>query len=773
MKVITGTWLYEDGTPIAGGRLFLELSQDAVALGTAQVAPQLISFTLDSNGSLPANTKCYFNDELAPSGTTYMVAVVAPGGGVVWGSESISVAGSSFNFNNAQPTTQNVMLANVVFTNPTAAQTITGFDLNITGANLNVTGNASVSGRVTGGSFTGGSLSTPNSFGNTTISSFTAAAALIVNGLASLQATTIKSLNGLAVVFADQYADVQTAINALPTAGGTVDARSPNVNLALGTIDPGTKSVTLLLGPLSYTADHIVLQANFRIIGTASVPSGTTITSVGANSQALIVNNTSGLINVRFPEIENVTFVGLSGNTTQNGLFVDLSANTVLSVIDHFTMRNVNFSAFKGKSIYVKGPSTNNGNFNQFWKFDHVTAVRPSSAAEALRITGASGQLDFYSCQFDGAAQGDGTNIYIGTEANGDTVIPYSINFYSVTSQGANIAFNGSGFNQVGFYNSHHENLNIAYQLDALHTNSKNSNASFIAGYFANVGSNAGAGRFLNVTTTLAYNTVLAYCDTITLPDKFVSSTSGAEVRIIDNGIGQNLSSPMSTTGVDASLAPAATMNIGSYHTIVLSASGTSITTLNSQLAPGELITFYANGTCQFATGGNITLPGYLSPMLLRSGETATFENSDFTGTNTWRLVAVTSLGQKAVIDLTGQTAAKTATLLFAVPADGQGRYKVSWSADITTVGSVSSTLGGTNGFQVQFTSPTDSVVKTTNPTITTGMTSAANTTATSVGGSLLVFAKASTNINYLFDYTSAAANTMTYELHIVIEFLG
>lgn len=461
------------------------------------------------------------------------------------------------------------------------------------------------------------------------------------------------SQNGLMTVYADQFANVQAAINALPAGGGCVDARSPNVNLALGTIDPGTKPTTLLLGPLSYTCDHIVLQANFRILGSNSVSltgTGTQITSVGLNTQPLIVNATSGLLNVRGPEIRDLTFIALSGNTSQDGMKLDLSANTALSVIDHFRMWAVNFSGFKGNSIYIKGPNTNNGSFNQFFEFHHVTANRPASSGNSIRITGASGQIDLYSCQFDGNAKGNGTNIYIGTEANADTVLPYSINFYSLTSQASNIDFNGSGFNQVGFFNTHQENTNIVYQLDALHTNSKNGNVVFSGGYFANAGVNAGAGRILKVTTNQTFGVVLEKSTITSIPDRLVESTTGAEVVTHDNNFPQNTTNANITTSVDFQTTPAATLGLGMYHTVMLQASATSITTINSQLGPGELITFFANGTCQFATGGNVTLPGRASPLVLAAGENATFVNSDYTGTNTWRLLGVNTA------TLTGQS---------------------------------------------------------------------------------------------------------------------
>lgn len=118
-------------------------------------------------------------------------------------------------------------------------------------------------------------------------------------------------------------------------------------------------------------------------------------------------------------------------------------------------------------------------------------------------------------------------------------------------------------------------------------------------------------------------------------------------------------------------------------------------------------------------------------------------------------------------IDLTAQTAAITATNLTA-SAPRTGMYRISMSATITTAGT-SSILGGTNGFQISFTSPTDSVAKTT--VAGNSITSAANTTGTAIADTLTVYAKTGTAISYTFDYTSTGT-AMTYELHLRLEAL-
>ena len=120
-----------------------------------------------------------------------------------------------------------------------------------------------------------------------------------------------------------------------------------------------------------------------------------------------------------------------------------------------------------------------------------------------------------------------------------------------------------------------------------------------------------------------------------------------------------------------------------------------------------------------------------------------------------------------AKVDLTAQTAAIAATTAYAVPASGVGMYRVCWVATVTTAATTSSILGGTNGFQVTYTDADDSVVKTS--VAANSITSVANTTGTSISGALVVYAKASTNIQYTFDYTSVGATPMGYNLHITV----
>ena len=129
-----------------------------------------------------------------------------------------------------------------------------------------------------------------------------------------------------------------------------------------------------------------------------------------------------------------------------------------------------------------------------------------------------------------------------------------------------------------------------------------------------------------------------------------------------------------------------------------------------------------------------------------------------------------------AAIDLTAQTAAKAAgTALYSVPATGAGLYRVSCYAKITTASDISSTLGGTAGFQLTWTDPTDS----TTPTAVTftdqsSQSLTGNTTTTVYVTSAIVACKASTNLQYGFGYTDSHTSTaMAYKISVKVEYLG
>lgn len=129
-----------------------------------------------------------------------------------------------------------------------------------------------------------------------------------------------------------------------------------------------------------------------------------------------------------------------------------------------------------------------------------------------------------------------------------------------------------------------------------------------------------------------------------------------------------------------------------------------------------------------------------------------------------------------ATIDLTAQSANLGPSTLYAVPASGQGLYRVSAYVVLTTAGSISSVLPNV---QIVYTDPDTNTSITIDATpilgaAGIGQTGAlnANTVGTAASGVIVVSAKLSTTIQYqTVNYASAAAGAQ-YALHIKLEAL-
>jgi hypothetical protein len=125
-----------------------------------------------------------------------------------------------------------------------------------------------------------------------------------------------------------------------------------------------------------------------------------------------------------------------------------------------------------------------------------------------------------------------------------------------------------------------------------------------------------------------------------------------------------------------------------------------------------------------------------------------------------------------ATIDLTAQAAAITPATLYAVNAGRPGMYRISWVATVTTVDTVSSTLGP---FQILYTDFDTSVVKTMPGTPVAGVDSnITNSTSTGTNsGCFIGYVLGGTTIQYEMGYASSVPGTMKYNLHIKVELMG
>lgn len=225
-----------------------------------------------------------------------------------------------------------------------------------------------------------------------------------------------------------------------------------------------------------------------------------------------------------------------------------------------------------------------------------------------------------------------------------------------------------------------------------------------------------------------------------------MSATSGTN---IDVSLANDTWNPGSGTGAFQAVAITPTIK-------GTSSGNTTALLVNPTLTAGSLsgtnliLDLQSGGTSEF----NINYSGVIA----KYGATATVKNG----------VASTVASSL----LTAQSAAITATTVYAIPAGKAGLYRITWEASITTAATTSCVLGGTNSFQIKFTNANgDTVVKTSNPT--TAVVSATNATGTTINGVVSGYAGASTNLQYLFDYTSVGVTAMQFDLAVYVEYLG
>ncbi len=464
-------------------------------------------------------------------------------------------------------------------------------------------------------------------------------------GLASSQITdaggTVSMQNLSNILFADRFAGgVPDAVAACPTNGCVISAMSPSVSLNLGTIDPGTKAITIYLGPYTYTVKQITLRMGLKVIGMgasasavgnptcpAAACNGTVLQSVNGNNPVFVIpqSNNTPATNV---VLSGFRVYGSAGNTNEVAFLLD-SSSTFNTGLRNSTLDDISVSGFNGIGIDIKGRPNDFESDTQWVSFNNVVVIRNQGGGNALRLEGASFELRFTNCEFDGQVMGDGTNIYIGGLPSGQGGYPTSIVFEGLVSQEAALAVQIDGAVNLVFYASHHEALSAAYQITS-NTNIRTYGLTISDSYFAaNVGVNGGSGYILNIATTLATGIFFVHNQIFATADAVVMGTNLASVVYQDNLYCDTCAGPP-TSGITTAMSPAASINIRGVHSVALQPSVTPITTIQSSLGPGEMVTLFTfNGPITFGAGGNINLMG--QPTLTINGS-ITFIRNDLSG---------------------------------------------------------------------------------------------------------------------------------------------
>jgi hypothetical protein len=361
----------------------------------------------------------------------------------------------------------------------------------------------------------------------------------------------------------------------------------------------------------------------------AIIGPGATITATNAAMPLMVIPQLAGQP-AQHVYLQGLHLTGASGNSSQDAIFADCS-NITNAGLWYSNFDDINIQGFKGIGVHLRCRANDSLSVNQFNVFRNVQVFRVSGGANALRIEGAAGQLTFIGGQFDGQAEGDGTNIYIG-EYNAGSFNPTNLQFIGTTTQSAGVAVQFNGATNITLDSIHLENLQGGF----LFTNggSQNHEIDIHDSYFGLVGINAGAGYIVNTQNSGgSLRLVVRSNEFASAADNYVigapGTTTGQYIKWIDNDfpIPTNLLAYASTPQLN----PSATLITGPAHVVGLNPSSTIITRIESNLGVGETLTLYAccSGSISIGTGGNINIGSNASPLVLANQDSATFALED------------------------------------------------------------------------------------------------------------------------------------------------
>jgi hypothetical protein len=408
--VVTGLVFDSGGTPAIRGTVQFDIQPQVQGVqyfiqGIGTVAPQTVICGIDGTGHVMNATvltnpcTVWGNDLINPANTTYTVTF-NPNGQSTNSVAGECIAGSTYNLNSPIfcPIVQIVPQQAIISTSPTTTNII------------------------------------PNANKVYNIGSPQAQFAAIYAG------NIFGNLSGSlpALVFADQFVNVQAAITACPTNGCIIYATSPTVNLALGTIDAGNKFVTLLLGPYVYTLTQLTLETNFHMFGTGSGASGGTVIQSTSTTIPMVVLPAAPPTGIGGVQLGG--FRLYCGATNTNQIAIDIVAPPFsglwYSKFDDIDVGGDGTHACAGNSLRLE--ANNNTGVNQFLTISNFWAFRTTGGAPALLATGLNGQVSMFNTQWDGPTPHDLGFINAQIDDGTETILgPYTWMITNFTSQHA------------------------------------------------------------------------------------------------------------------------------------------------------------------------------------------------------------------------------------------------------------------------------------------------------------------------------------------------
>jgi tetratricopeptide (TPR) repeat protein len=432
-----------------------------------------------------------------------------------------------------------------------------------------------------------------------------------------------------------------------------------------------------IAGNSFYGATTIFAEYNGDLL---SLPTGTSSLAVGQPVSGVNFANLELYFDPSQPNGRGIHLNAANGLYNEGGMY-------------YSTFSNISVENAAQECIWFDGGVAGTNLPNQYITLNQFVCNFPNQmhSTAAIRVTGQNAQVIFQN----GAINGVPTHTFepnpmISFLGNGGNY-PADFKFFGYTCEVAtSCLYAGPNTTNIHYDSGYMEQVDSPLIADTTQ------GLTFNGNHMANSGNVTAVGQFLGGTTASMRDT---YVYGTTIPAAFAVCTG--TTNTIDFEANQSSVTTTTNCATSTTSPSTSTLNVLGGSSVSVAANSTPMTTISAPgINAGKTLTLYASGAFKLATGGNINLGGFSSPLTVLSGNSVTLTLLDQTAT--WLVTGTTpSAG-----GVTGTTALGTSSIASgACQAVSAGSVNSSAATGATTASKIlwtpAASLQSVTGYQV------------------------------------------------------------------------